>query len=282
MSNSKKRSSRSSKEIPEEWVQLFFEKVDLQAAFDCLEGVRGFYAEGLRGHTRSLQLRFDDAWAHFRRASALARREAKTRRDLQRRVAVAILQVSAALSECPLDEEEAEWIRQRADSSDGVDRWLPPEMSPTLSAHAMGRAVMNLRFETEGALLLHANEPSKALWIFEHLRELQEGKTNSSLVSSYVGAGAAYYNLGDREEALRQLENAGWTLQVGEISNLSRVRGGCVLSALYRYLELDDEAEQWERFAANVCPNSTSLELFRQREQMIVERCSLSGALVFL
>jgi len=193
VSNSKKRSSRSSKEIPEEWVQLFFEKVDLQAAFDCLEGVRGFYAEGLRGHTRSLQLRFDDAWAHFRRASALARREAKTRRDLQRRVAVAILQVSAALSECPLDEEEAEWIRQRADSSDGVDRWLPPEMSPTLSAHAMGRAVMNLRFETEGALLLHANEPSKALWIFEHLRELQEGKTNSSLVSSYVGAGAAYY-----------------------------------------------------------------------------------------
>lgn len=278
----RRRKKAESSEIPSQWVDLFYEKVDLQAAFECLDGVGGFYADGLRGHILALQLRFDEAWGHFRKSSRQAREQAKSHRDLQRRVAVAVLQVLAAISESPLDEEESDWVRRRAENKDGIERWLPPGLPMELTAEALGRAVMNLRVETEGLLLLHAGEAESALEIFETLREFQGDTVNAALASSFIGTGAAQFNLGQRDLALRAFENAGWTIHGGEMSKLSRIRGSFVLAAFYDFLERGQESLEWRKFGESICPNDPTRELFMEREQRIVERCANAESLLFI
>ncbi|MEM7235268.1 MAG: hypothetical protein AAF517_24025, partial [Planctomycetota bacterium] len=58
--------------LPEGWQADFYLRADLERSFEDLKslgGAYGYFVEAVRGHIRTLQLKYDDARVHLDRAS---------------------------------------------------------------------------------------------------------------------------------------------------------------------------------------------------------------------
>jgi len=93
------RARVSSEPVPEGWIQRYSTRVDLEASYAELEGRRHFHVESLRGHIRSLQHRFDDAWEHFERAVGLVEEAEDDIATLVRKFLLEIYRLENALLE---------------------------------------------------------------------------------------------------------------------------------------------------------------------------------------
>jgi tetratricopeptide (TPR) repeat protein len=237
-----------------------------------LEGVKGFYAEALRGKIRSLQLRFEEAWHHFERAENEMTKEEETIATLVQQLTCDIWCFENAIAEA----------RVESDEGFPFEPWMPELPERIQKDYPEIMYTLVLRQYAEGLLRLHFGHYLKAAEYFEKLIvETTDKVPWAQLPLYYLGLGASRYNLGEKEEGRRNLENAGLEIHVhGEL--LAQVRLSGALCGMYEFLGEEEEAQGWRLFLERLpCPEATK-EAFLKRGEMIVTRSREAGGLLLL
>ena len=258
--------------LPKGWHDEFSTRADFDRSYQALEGVKGFYAEALRGRIRSLQLRFEEAWDHFDRAADETVKEEETIATLVQRLTGHIWRFETAISEARIESEVGF----------PFESWIPELPERILKDYPEVMYILVLRKYVEGLLRLHFGHYLKAAGYFEKL--IAETKDNvpwAQVPLYYLGLGASRYNLGEKEEGRRNLENAGLATHAhGELLLQARLSGA--LYGMYQFLGEQEEAQGWKLFLERLpCPAATK-EAFLQRGEMIVTRSREAGGLLFL
>lgn len=257
--------------LPEGWLVEIFEKADLERSFMQLRGLKHFWIEAWKGHIRAEQLRFESAWKHFDRAHEMAQEAEETIPNLVRQFILNIWCFQNALAEAPL----ADTIK------DVPEAWIPELPAEIVKEYPEVRLVIHLRRRSEAWLRLHLGQYSDAAETFTELLEEYRDDQEGLATFHHLGLAACEHNLGFREEALRNLENAGLTLQLtGRTWNLAQ--GAAILQAFYRFLEMPEDARSWESFILNLpCPDATR-ELYKRHAELVWNRCLQNSSLLLV
>lgn len=258
--------------LPEGWHEEFSQRADFDRAYQALVGVKGFYAESLRGKIRSLQLRFEEAWDHFERASIQRRKTKDSIATLVQQFTLHIWCFENAVAEARLEP---------AEGSELPDLWVPELPERIVKDYPEVMLTLVLRQYAEGLLRLHVGEYIEAAKLFEKLIRNASKAPGAQLPLYYLGLGASRFNLGEEEEARRNLENAGLTSQAQE-GTLGQARVSGALWGMYNFMEEKEEANDWKVFLEKLpCPEATK-EAFLKRGEMIVTRSQEAGGLLML
>lgn len=262
----RKRGKSAKNPLPSGWLQGFHSRADFERSFAELEGQKHFYAEAMRGHIRSFQLRFAEGWKHFDRAYELSQRAAENIPNLVRQFLLNIYCFEHALLEEPLtDKKQGEKM---------PSLWLPALPDFVLEEYPEVKLVINLRRHAEGILCLHLGKCSQAARVFE-------GLTRGGGATAYLGLAAAQHGMGNGELARSSIENAARILKAGG-DTLDRARAAAVLQAFYTFLAEDEEANSWKIFIEGLpCPLETH-EVFLRRAGIILERSRAEARLLVL
>ena len=257
--------------LPAGWQDEFAEKADLDKSFASLGTKKHFYVEALRGHIRSLQLRFEEAWDHFDRASELSEKVVEDIPNLIRQFLLHIWCFENALAEAPLAEKEIE----------PPVLWIPPLPKEILDDYPQVKLVINLRRMSEAVLRLHLGNWSESAEIYEDLLRDNQGTRVDILAYVYSGLAACQYNMGMEDAARRNLENAGFAI-LSEGRTLERVRVAGTLYALYSQIGDEEEANSWHSFLQSLpCPQATK-DVFLERGKVLIERCAERSRLLVI
>ena len=249
--------------LPAGWLEDFMQKADFDASFGALGNNNHFYAEALRGMIRSQQLRFEEAWEHFDRANELSEKAPENIPNLIRQFLLHIWCFENALVEAPLIEGEFE----------PPELTIPPIPEEILRDYPEVKLVINLRRQSEALLRLHLGHFEESAEIYRGLIEDNPRDRGDILAGFYVGLGACEHNLGYREESLRTLENAGFSLLSGG-KLLNRVKQAGILYAVYQHIGEEEQAESWMSYLrAQPCPAAT-IQVYSQRGQILLDRCT--------
>lgn len=246
--------------LPKGWVRAFFDEVDLEASYAALAGCQHFHAETMRGVIRSLEVRVEEAEKHFARAFDLSGLEPRTIPNLVRRITLTGFWLENKLV--------AGWIQ-------GLENTRPLEF-PDLPQEVVDeypevRFVNQVRLSVDGEIRLHLGSWEESAAIFRDLIQRCEGEPEDVLAVPYIGLAASLYNLGDRDAAMRNLENAGLCMQVGG-TTLNRARVAANLHALYQCLGEDSAARDWRAFLDHLpCPSRTK-SAFLKRSEILLDR----------
>ena len=257
--------SNEASPFPEHWKEDFGEKADLESSFEQLSGHLHFYSDALRGRIRYYQMRYDEAWDWLDRAAEGADHAPSDIPNLVRRFFVSIYSFYTALAERPL-----------APSSNLPALQMPPLPADILESYPELGKVITSRQTAEAILRLHAGQPEEAVPIFRERIEQQHDNAGGEIVGdsayNYIGLAAGLESLGENEEALVNLENAGYVVRAAG-PTLTRARVSALLNGFYRYLDSPTEAEEWLEFLRSLpCPTETK-ETFEQRAERVLERC---------
>jgi tetratricopeptide (TPR) repeat protein len=257
--------------LPPGWKEEFEDKADLEASFSKLDGRKHFYAEALRGLIRSLQLRFDEAWKHFDKAQELVDDAQENIPNLIREFLLHIWCFENAIVEAPLVET----------SIDPPALWIPELPPQVMEDYPEVRLVLNMRRQAEAMLRLHLGHWDDAVDLYRELIDDNQKDPGSSLSIYYVGLAACQYNMGMEEEALRNLENAGFAC-LSDGKTLQRAKLAGILYALYSHLENGEEAESWQSYLHGLpCPQPTK-DVFLERGKILLDRCAQRSSLLVL
>jgi len=255
--------------LPEGWLHQFLDTADLKRSFEALRGSRHFYAETMRGRIRSLELCLEEASQHFERAVALSGRAPETIPNLIRQFVLAVYIFDNRLFQAPLD-----------DVTEIPEPWIPQLPEELLREYPEVRFVLETRRAAEGFLRLNLGECEESARIFGELVR-EPGIPGDVLTMYHLGLAASQYNLGLEEDAMENIESAGFHLQAGG-RLLNRARAAGCLYGFYCYLEKRDQAESWTAFLKQLtCPEATK-RVFLKRGRLLVRRCAQQGSLVLL
>ena len=259
--------------LPAGWLEEIFEKVDLERSFMQLRGIKHFWVEAWKGYIRSQQLRFASAWKYFDRAYEAAQEAEETIPNLVRQFILNIWCFRNALMEAPL----ANTIQ------DVPEAWIPELPAEILDEYPEVRRVITLRRGSEADLRLHLGQYSDAAELYSGLIEehRSEGDGEGLAAFYYLGLAACEYNLDFKEEALRNLENAGLVLSMNG-RNWNKINACSDLYAFYKFLALEDEAQSWDHFLERLpCPAVTR-DLYKRRSKLVLDRCLEKSTLLLL
>ncbi len=255
--------------LPQEWYDVFFKKADLDAAYDLLVGrPRHFLIEATRGHVRSLQLRFDEAWEHLDRAVDMSEEAEETIPNLVRRFLLEITRFETALFETPVHP-----------STEFLSLEMPQVDPAVFSEYPEVKQVLDKRKVCEGKLLLHLGKCEEAAAIFEDLKEQNPSTTPEALAVYYLNLGACQHSMGLFEEAQRNLENAEFAVAAIE-TRLNAVRVGSTLHTFFYFMGDGEKAAEWLAYVQRLdCPQKTK-DLFVKIGKRLYERCLEHSRLV--
>ena len=256
--------------LPAGWGAELLARADLVRSFGQLSACRHFYAEAMRARIRSLQLKTAEAARRFESAAASALDAPQTVPNLIRQIALHAFAFENAL------------LRDRAEKSEGAVCQSTPQLSSEqLAEHPELRFAFEIRDAAEALSLLHRGEARKAAKIFFDLVERTRVKRPNSLPTYYLGLAAAQHNMGHKRLALRTIESAGLSLQMGgEVLNQARAAG--TLYAFHAALGRIEEAESWRLFMKRLeCPKATKTA-FLKRGEILLERWTATRQLVVL
>jgi tetratricopeptide (TPR) repeat protein len=159
-------------------------------------------------------LRFEEAWTHFDKAQDLVDEADENIPNLIREFLLHIWCFENAIVEAPLIETN---INPPA-------LWIPELPQQVMEDYPEVRLVLNMRRQAEAMLRLHLGHWDEAVELYRELIDDNQKEPGSSLAFYYVGLAACQYNMGMEEEALRNLENAGFAcLSDGKTLQSSRV-----------------------------------------------------------
>lgn len=255
--------------MPPGWLEEFHARVDFERSLARLEGLKHFHVDTMRGHLRSLQLRFAEAWKHFDRAEEGSRKAVEDTANLVRQLLLNIYRFELALVEGTLSEKEKQ-------------KRIPPSLLPRppdflLEEFPEVRSVLNLRLQAEGILALHYGECPEAVSVFEML-------TPGGSATAYLGLAAAQHAMGLAAFARSNIEKAAEANRASG-DTLGRARTAAVLHAFCAFcafLEDDAAARGWKAFMESLpCPRETR-EVFLRRAGIILERSRAEGRLLVL
>jgi len=257
--------------LPTGWLDDLFDKADLEGSFRALEGCEHFHAETMRGRIRSLQSRVREASDHFARSLALCVKEEKTIPTLLRRVICTVYNV------------ENEILKGAVDRNIVPETWLPEVPRQVLTKHPKLGFALHLARAAEGLVRINVGDFQISKQIFTDLIETESTRPREStfdvLAMYYLGLAASLHNLGCREQAGKNIENAELCVQSGG-RLLNRARGAGCLYAFHTYLENRRSAQDWKAFLEQItCPRLTR-DAFLDRGRLLAERCNQQANLV--
>ena len=257
--------------LPAGWLDDFMDRGDFDRSFSALGSNSHFYAEALRGHIRSQQLRFEEAWQHFDRAQELVDEAEENIPNLIREFLLHIWCFENAIVEAPLIETNinppALWIPE-----------LPPQV---MEDYPEVRLVLNMRRNAEALLRLHLGHWDDSSELYQELIQDNQRERGDQLAFYYFGLAACQYNMGMEEEARRNLENSGFSILTGG-RTFNRAKAAAILFALYSHLEDEEEATSWTQFLQSLpCPDATK-EVFLERGKILLDRCAQRESLLVL
>lgn len=256
--------------LPVGWYDEYFEKADLDASYGALEGIDHFYAEAMRGHIRSQQLRLEEAAVHFEHAQEDSRDVSEDIPTLVRVFMLGTFIFDNALLRGPACDVESI-----------PDVWIPYVPDRVLREYPEVRLVIFLRRTTEGLFRLYMGQCDKSAEIFEDLIADDGDAPEDVLATYYMGLAASYHNLGRQEDAARFLSSAALTVQVGG-RLLNRVHMAGWLYAYTKYTGSLEESDSWKVFIERLgCPQAT-VDAFLRRGEIMVERCCRESRLVLI
>lgn len=256
--------------LPPGWYLDLLNRADLEASYRALNGVKHFSAEALRGRIRSFQLRLDDAWEHFEKATRAADKARETIPNLVRKFLLHVYVCENALLSHPIDRTVSVPYMTMPELPRAVFKRFPEV-----------RYVVDARLSAEAALRLHLGDYHTSSMLFMSLVEAHGAKPDAALALHYSGLAAAQYNLGLTDESRRNIENAALALRSGG-SVLNRVKAAGILHALQLFLEEPQEAVDWLEFLKRIeCPEATK-EAFLARGKMMLERSTSQHCLLVI
>ncbi len=259
--------------LPAGWLEDIFEKVDLERSFLKLRGLKHFWVEAWKGHIRAEQLRFESAWKYFDRAYEAAQDVEESIPNLVRQFILNIWCFQNALSEAPL----ADTIK------DVPEAWIPELPEEILDEYPEVRRVIHLRRSSEASLRLHLGQYSDAAELYGDLVEEHgcDKDSEGSVAFHYLGLAACEYNLDFKDEALKNLENAGLVLTMSG-RNWNKIKACSDLFAFYKFIGMDEEANSWDLFMERLpCPQGTR-DLYKRRSKLVLDRCLENSTLLLL
>jgi hypothetical protein len=256
--------------LPEGWLDEYVDKADLDLSYSRLTARRHFYVEALRGHIRSQQLRFEDAWDHFDKATLFCAESEENIPNLVRQFLLHIWCFENALVEAPLADGDL----------DVPVLWIPELPERILADYPEVKLVIDHRRNAEALLRLHIGKWSESAELYQTLiQENRNSVHNDSLATYYLGMAACQHNMDMKEIALRYLEDAGLSVLTGG-RTLNRLLGAAVLYAMYSRIGDLDEARSWKSFLESFkCPQPTK-EVILRRADILIERCAQKESLV--
>lgn len=257
--------------LPQGWLEDIFDKADLERSFMRLRGIKHFWIEAWKGHIRAEQLRFESAWKYFDRAYEMAKDVEESIPNLVRQFILNIWCFQNALAEAPL----AETIK------DIPEAWIPDLPEEVLSEYPEVRQVIQMRRYSEAKLRLHMGQYTDAAEIFGELIRDEKIDDEAVTVYHYLGLTACEFNLDFRDEALKNLENAGLMLGYGG-RTWNKAGSAAIIQAYYKYLKMETEAAEWEAFIERLpCPQATKL-IYKKHAALNLERCTQNSMLLFV
>ena len=253
---------------PPHWKKNLGERADLELSFRELYGYSHFFTDALRARIRYYQMRYDESWDLLDRAAHGADQAPSDVPNLIRRFFVSVFSFYTALAERPLSSEgELPNLQMPA---------VPPEVFDT---YPELRQVIIAREAAEALLRLHAGQPGEAVAIFRDHIATDGGTVKGNSAYNYVGLAAGLQALGNTDDALRNLENAGYVIRITG-PTLTQARVAALLNGFYHYLDEGKTAQEWLEFLYSLpCPTATK-ELFEQRAARVLERCTTRGRLL--
>lgn len=256
--------------LPDGWLDEYFDKADLDLSYSRLDDRRHFYVEALQGHIRSQQLRFEEAWDHFDKATLLCAESEENIPNLVRQFLLHIWCFENALVEAPLEDDEI----------DMPVLWIPELPERILADYPEVKLVIDHRRTAEALLRLHLGKWSESAELYQALiQENRNAVHNDTLATYYLGMAACQYNMGMKEIALRYLEDAGLSVLTGGRA-LSRLFSAAVLYALYTRIEDYEEAKSWKSFLETFSCPQTTRDVILRRAEILMERCAEKSTLV--
>ena len=262
--------SRGESVLPEGWLRDYLGKADLEASYHALRSCTHFHAETMRGRIRSLQVRPEAARKHFVKSLRLSEEVRETIPNLVRKLVLHLFWFENRLLQGPLD-----------GITDVPQLDLPQVPEPLMSQFPEVKYVLNLRRFAEGILRLHLGEFELSASIFSDLIEMNPGEPEDSIASYYLGLAAAQENLGLRPLARRNMENAGFAIQLGG-AVLNRAQFAGKLYAFYTCMGDEEGARDWKFFVERLdCPAATKQACLK-RGDILIERWSRESKLLLI
>lgn len=245
---------------PAQFLEKLNDGCDLDAAFDTLEGFDHFYSCALRGRTRTLQLRPEEAEAFFAESDERYPLCQPCLRNSLRRFYVKVYRYENQLlleSSSP-DEFEAELRRRAEDLRDdpyAVEREDTRMGQPYLWGH----------------YLLHRQQYREAFDVFNEIMRPGVTRIIDNFAGLYIMAAAAARQLGLEDEAQKHVQSAALMIPVlRQRFNMGLFAG--MLVALLRLWKHDREADGWLQFLVDMkVPEKTRL-LFLERSRRIIAK----------
>jgi tetratricopeptide (TPR) repeat protein len=257
--------------LPQGWQEELATKADLQSSLVALEGRSHFYVEALKGHLKSLQLKFEEAWKHFDKAQEMVDDAEESIPNLIREFLLHIWCFENAIVEAPLIETNI----------DPPALWIPELPQQVMEDYPEVRLVLNMRRQAEAMLRLHLGHWDEAVELYRELIEDNHKEPRSSLGFYYLGLASCQYNMGLEDEALRNLENAGLAC-LSDGKTLERAKLAGILYALYSHIQDGEEAQSWQAYLRGLpCPDATK-EVFFERGRILLDRCAQRSSLLVL
>jgi tetratricopeptide (TPR) repeat protein len=257
--------------LPAGWLEEFQNKADLQRSYAALQGGEHFYVEAFRGNIKTQQLEFGKAWEHFDRAHEKSAEAEETVPNLVRQFLLNIWCFECALLEAPLAESRGKV----------PPLWLPEVPEEVLQDYPEVQLVMDYRLQSEGILRLHLGECEESAAIFESLISRGKGPGEPQVAIYYLGLAACQFNLGEDNEARRNLENAGFAVLTGS-RTINQAQSAGLLHGLYSYMHDHEHVRDWAVFIQSLnCPQATK-DLSLRRGLVVMERCSAHSGLLVL
>ncbi|MBN1442041.1 MAG: hypothetical protein JXA90_04990 [Planctomycetes bacterium] len=254
--------------LPGGWKETLYGKADLEASYRELASCEHFFAEGLCGYIRSLQLQFRDAWHHFDRAARMGEAVEDDIPTLIQKFLLEIYRFENALVETPVTLEPSL-----------LETRVPLASAGVFDEYPEVERVIRLRMFCEAKVLLHLGECERAADIYDALIRKGACSTPEQLAGFYLDLAACQQGLGELDLVDRSLENC--ELAVAAIDGaLEAARQSASLYAFYRFLGETAKADGWRGFLLHLrCPSETKA-LFVGRAQRLLQRCLQHSRLV--
>jgi hypothetical protein len=254
--------------IPKEWSEEFHERGDLERAFYILRESRGYYADGLRGWIRSLQLRTDAAWRYLRRSHERSGEIPLSLLGAARSFGVILFSVETALLDGDMNLAEAP-----------KEEPLPDRFDEVLAAYPEARAAMRVQKVLEGIRRLRVGEHDKAAEVFEDLVEEDREVFLDDLPQDHLLLSASRLNGGN--DATKELQDAQRTTEECPCM-IARARAAANLAGILSYLGQANNAERWRGFLRGLgCPEATR-SVFLKRADVVLNRSRIEKRVVVL
>src|SRR2546426_381518 len=160
---------------PAGWLDEYFDKADLDLSYSRPDDRRHFYVEALQGHIRSQQLRFEEAWDHFDKATLLCAESEENIPNLVRQFLLHIWCFENALVEAPLEDDEI----------DMPVLWIPELPERILADYPEVKLVIDHRRYAEALLRLHLGKWSESAELYQALIQENRNAVHNDSLANY-------------------------------------------------------------------------------------------------